>query len=78
MQGQLQLSLPNVTHTADFIFLETNYQWVNYLPQLWVELVHGCLLTDSSATKVIGTTEILRRIWLFYANAIKSSESFSK
>ena len=28
--------------------------------------------------KRIGITEILRRIWLFSANEIKSSESFSK
>ena len=28
--------------------------------------------------KKMGKTEILRRIWLFSANEIKSSESFSK
>ena len=28
--------------------------------------------------KRMGITEILRRIWLFFANKIKSSESFSK
>ena len=44
----------------------------------------GCLLTDLSATRyikvkrIIGITEILRRIWLFSANKIKISESFSK
>ena len=44
----------------------------------------GCLLTDSGLpdtymkVKRVGITEILRRIWLFSANKIKSSESFSK
>ena len=28
--------------------------------------------------KRMGIAEILRRIWLFYANKIKSSDSFSK
>ena len=43
----------------------------------------GCLLTDFNATrymkvKRMGITENLRRIWLFSANKIKSSESFCK
>ena len=47
----------------------------------------GCLLTDSGLpdtyarymkVKRMGITEILRRIWLFSANKIKSSESVSK
>ena len=34
--------------------------------------------TRYSTVKRMGITEILRRIWLFSANKIKSSESFSK
>ena len=53
-------------------------QWVNYLPQWWVELddeLSCCLLIDSSATrymkvKGIGITEILRRIWLIREKAL--------
>ena len=58
----------------------------NHLPQWWVEFVDELrwLFTNKlSATRYMkvmrmGITEILRRIWLFSANKIKSSESFSK
>ena len=58
----------------------------NYVPQWWVEFDDelSWLFTNRfSATrymkvKRMGITEILRRIWLFSANKIKSSESFSK
>ena len=38
----------------------------------------GCLLTDSGLVKRMEITEILRRVWLFAAFKIKSSESFRK
>ena len=39
----------------------------------------GFLLTDSRLSdNRMGITEILRRIWLFSSNKMKSSESFSK
>ena len=44
----------------------------NYVPQWWV----GCLLTDGKVLpdkwnlKIMGISEILRRIWLFSANKI--------
>ena len=49
----------------------------------WTMSWVSCLITDSSATRLkpvkrMGTTEILRRIWLFSANQIKSSEFLSK
>ena len=58
----------------------------NYVPQWWVELDDelSWLFTNRlSATrymkvKRMGITELLRRIWLFSANNIKSSESFIK
>ena len=58
----------------------------NYVPQWWVELDDelSWLLTNRfSATrymkvKRLGIEEILRRIWLFSTNKIKSSESGSK
>ena len=58
----------------------------NYMPQWWVEFDDelSWLFTNRlSATKYMkvkrmGITEILRRIWLFSANKIKSSESGSK
>ena len=61
-----------------------NNQYDNYVPQSWVELDNGLswLFTNRlSATRLMkvkrmGITEILRRIWLFSANKIKSSESF--
>ena len=63
-----------------------NNQYDNYVPQSWVELDNGLswLFTNRlSATRLmkvnrVGITEILRWIWLFSANKIKSSESFSK
>ena len=61
-------------------------QFDNYVWQWWVELddeLNWLFTNILSATRYIkvkrmGITEILRRIWLFSANQIKSSESFSK
>ena len=58
----------------------------NYVPQWWVELddelswlfINRLSTTREMKVKRMGITEILRRIWLFSANKIKSSESFSK
>ena len=50
----------------------------NYVPQWWVELVVW-ILTDKWKLREWGyVTKISRRIWLFSANKIESSESFSK
>ena len=59
---------------------------VNYLLQWWVEFddelswlfTNRFRATRYMKVKRMGITEILRRIWLFSANEIKSSESFSK
>ena len=59
---------------------------VNYLLQWWVEFddelswLFTMRLSPTRCMKVkrMGITEILRRFWLFSANEIKSSESFSK
>ena len=58
----------------------------NYVPRWWVEINDelSWLFTNIFNTtkyikvKRIGITEILRIIWLFSVNKIKSSESFSK
>ena len=58
----------------------------NYVTQWWVELDDelSCLFpnrlgaTRLMKVKRMGITEILRMIWLFFANKIKSSESISK
>ena len=60
--------------------------WVNYWPQLWVELGNelSWLFTDRLSTtrcmkaKRMGITEILGRICLFSANKLTSSKSFTK
>ena len=49
----------------------------------WVGLRVELVVYRLSATRLMkvkrmGVTEILRKIWLFSANEIKSSESFSK
>ena len=51
------------------------------MPQRWVEFDDEfCWLFTNRHMKVkrMGITEVLRRIWLFSANKIRSSESFSK
>ena len=58
----------------------------NYLPQWWVELddelswlfTNRLRVTRQMKIKRMGLTEILRRIWLFFENKIKSSELFCK
>ena len=60
--------------------------WINCLPQWWVVLndelswlfTNWLSATTVMKVKRMGITEILRRIWLFSANKIKCSESFSK
>ena len=58
----------------------------NYVPQWWVEFddelswlfTNRFRATRYMKVKRMGITEILRRIWLFSANKIKSPESGSK
>ena len=80
--GEIQKVLSDLCNTP---FVATIHLWQLCAAMMtwvgrWVELV---LLTDSSATrymkvKRIGITEFLRRIWIFSANKIKSSESGGK
>ena len=74
----------SVTHIIVTLICQfTNYDCDNYVPQWWVEFDNelSWLFTNRfSATRYMKVkrmeiTEILRKIWLFSANKIKSSES---
>ena len=70
------------------VFDWTNFdvQCDNYVPLWWVEyndelswlFTNRVSATRYMKVKKMGITELLRRIWLFSANNIKSSESVSK
>ena len=74
------------TTTGDLIVIIKIDKCDNYVLQWWVEFAYelSWLFTNRfratrcMKVKRMGITEILRRIWLFSANKMKSSESFSE